>query len=344
MDRKLRMGPACYHVLHVIPPAVAHELNLFWDEGLRDEYGSPTYELVKGSHAPFMFEKVALAQSMKEHSVDVCMDVKPSTVAYLQTEGHDLHIIAGWRNQMPDYIVGRPGIDSLRALRGRRIGVIDKTDIIATMLSYWLAEDGVDPQTEVEWVRGVDPRIAERRLREGYVDAAMMSPIEAAPLLKAEELTLLLDIKKQYPKGRPDRVIAATGRAIREQPEQLTAFMKGMIRAYWFVRDPENTRVVRQMERRLRRESTDMTEPTRELVFASPEHAEQMPFPFDGLPTGLDQYLEEAVSLGTLDSAPDVEQLCKLDVTRAAYAELSTRDDVREDLERARVLASRMGY
>jgi hypothetical protein len=245
---------------------------------------------------------------------------------------------------MPDYIIGRPGVDSLRALRGRRVGVIDKSDIIATMLSYWLAEEGLDPQKDVEWVRGVDPRIAEQRLREGFVDAAMMSPIDARPLLAAEPFSLLLDIKKQYPGGRPDRVIAATGRAIREQPEQVTAFMRAVIRSYWFLRDPANVRFVRQLERRLRRQSTDLTEPTRELVFASAEHAEEMPFPIDGLPTGLEQYFQESVALGTLDAVPDVAQLCKLELSRAAFAELSARDDVREDLERARALAARLGY
>jgi hypothetical protein len=50
------------------------------------------------------------------------------------------------------------------------------------------------------------------------------------------------------------------------------------------------------------------------------------------------------VALGTLDAVPDVAQLCKLELSRAAFAELSARDDVREDLERARALAARLGY
>jgi hypothetical protein len=48
MARKLRFGPACYHVLHMIPIQVAHEMNFFYDCGLRDEDGKPDYEIVRG--------------------------------------------------------------------------------------------------------------------------------------------------------------------------------------------------------------------------------------------------------------------------------------------------------
>ncbi len=49
MARKLRFGPACYHVLHIIPVQIAHEMNFFYDEGLRDEDGKPNYEIVRGA-------------------------------------------------------------------------------------------------------------------------------------------------------------------------------------------------------------------------------------------------------------------------------------------------------
>ena len=94
MAKKLRFGPACYHVLHLIPIQIAHDMNFFCDEGLRDEDGKPNYEIVRGGMAPFMFEKETLAQRMKEQDIDIAMDVKPSTVAYLQKQGHELYIVA----------------------------------------------------------------------------------------------------------------------------------------------------------------------------------------------------------------------------------------------------------
>ncbi len=63
--------------------------------------------------------------------------------------------------------------------------------------------------------------------------------------------------------------------------------MKAMIRAYWFVRIKDNFAVTQAMERRLRRDSPDEDERARMAQFGSGDQAEMMPFPIDGLPTGL---------------------------------------------------------
>lgn len=344
MPRPLRIAPACYHVLHLVPPVIAHELGYFAEEGLVDETGRLTYELAPHGHAPFMFEKVALGQTMKERGIDITVDVKPSTIAYMQAHGHAVSIIAGWRNQMPELLIGQPGLTSLGDLRGKRIGVIDLQDVLMTVLSYWLLEAGLDPRQDVEWVRGVEPRRAVGALRAGAVEAAFANDFEAQPLFD-EGFTVLLDVQKQYPAGRPDRVIAATDRAIDERPDAIKSFIKGMVRAYWFMRkQPENLQVVQSVERRLRRQSPDPDEPRRALQFASAEHSERMPFPFDGLPTGLERYFDEAVSMGVLDTQPAVEQTCRLELARAAFAELAERADPLPDLERAKAVAARLGY
>ena len=94
---------------------------------------------------------------------------------------------------------------------------------------------------------------------------------------------MLLDVAAQYPDGRPDRVIAATGAVLEERPDDVVAFIRAMIRAYWFLRTmPENIGVTTAVERRLRRHSPDPDEPGGMLQFGSPEHAERMPFPIDG--------------------------------------------------------------
>lgn len=344
MPRPLRMGPSCYHVLHLVPPTVAHEMNFFFDEGLHDEDGRETYELVADCHAPFMFERLTLGQTMKERGIDVTMDVKPSTIAYLQKQGREIYIIAGWRNQQPFYIIGSPGMISLSDLKGKRIGVIDFDDILATVASYWLQREGVDAAHDIDWVTGIDTRRAPGALRDGRVDAAFVDHIDA-PQLLGEGRPKLLDVMEQYPHGRPDRVIAATARVIDEQPEEVKAFIKGMIRAYWFLRkQPDNIQVTQAIERRLRRRSPDPDERARMLQFGSAHHAEMMPFPIDGLPTGLEQYLEEAAVLGNVDGHVDVTSIARLDLAREAFAELAGREELRSDLERARQLVSRLGY
>jgi len=71
----LRFGPACYHVIHLSLPVAASEMNFFYDEGLRDENGEEMYEIVPHGLAPFSFEKMTLAQAMKDKYVDIATDV-----------------------------------------------------------------------------------------------------------------------------------------------------------------------------------------------------------------------------------------------------------------------------
>jgi hypothetical protein len=148
----------------------------------------------------------------------------------------------------------------------------------------------------------------------------------------------------KYPEGRPDRVIAATGVAIEEHPLEVKAFIKGMIRAYWFVRTQENFSITHAIEQRLRRESTDADERRRMAQFGSGVQAENMPFPVDGLPTGLDQYLEEARVMGSVGGAVDLSDIARLDLAEAAYAELNARPDVLDDRARVDQVISRIGY
>lgn len=339
----LRMGPSCYHVLHLVPPTIAHELNFFVDEGLRDEGGHAAYELVPDSHAPFMFERLTLWQTMKERGIDITMDVKPSTIAYLRQQGREIYVIAGWRNYMPFFVLGPEGTSSLRDIKGMRIGIIDPDDILVTMLSYWLIQEGLDPATDVQWVTGIDTRRGPGALRDGRADVAFCDKVDIEAL-RSEGYSLLLDVMEKYPNGRPDRVIAATGRAIEERPEQMKAFVKAMIRAYWFVRTKDNFAVTQATERRLRRDSHDEDERARMAQFGSGEQAEMMPFPIDGLPTGFDQYLKEAEVLGNIEAPMDPAEMSKLDFAREAFAELSSRPDVQGDLEAIREVVARIGY
>ena len=117
-----------------------------------------------------------------------------------------------------------------------------------------------------------------------------------------------------------------------------------MIRAYWFVRTKDNFPVTQAMEKRLRRDSPDEDERARMAQFGSEAQAEMMPFPIDGLPTGLDQYLVEAEVLGNIDGPIDTSEMSRLDFAREAFAELSTRPDVQENLETMRDVVARIGY
>src|SRR5262245_27351640 len=96
---KLRMAPSCYHVLHLMAVMAAHEMNYFYDEGLRTDDGLPAYEIGRDSMVPFGLEKLGIAQAMKEKAVDIALDVQTRTIFFQRSKGADIYIIAGWRNQ-----------------------------------------------------------------------------------------------------------------------------------------------------------------------------------------------------------------------------------------------------
>ena len=123
------------------------------------------------------------------------------------------------------------------------------------------------------------------------------------------------------------------------------ACIKGMIRAYWYMRkQPETYDQCLQVERRLRRESPDPDEQRRKPTCSSPANVEHLPFPYDGVPTNLEGYLQEAVEVGVLDEPPDMEKLGQLKLVQEGFKELEAREDLKEDLQRIKNLAGRLGY
>jgi ABC-type nitrate/sulfonate/bicarbonate transport system substrate-binding protein len=342
---KLRMAPVCYHVLHLIPAMVAHEMNFFDDEGLHDDDGLPNYEVVFDSIVPMGLEKLGVSQAAKEKAVDIILDVQTPTFFFQRARNADLYLIAGWRNQHTHVWIGTPGIKSLQDLKHKKIGISDFGSNKQWGISIWLRRAGLNPDRDVEWVRGIYHPIHIKSLKSGKVDCIPVSVWEAEEL-KKEGFTALVTLKDQYPRGRPERTVGATGKILEERPDLVKSFLKGMIRAYWFMRDqPKNFEYVSNLERRLRRQSPDPEERKVRLSCDSPILLESMPFPIDGLPTGFEELLEEEKFCGNLDfEVPDIKEVCALDLVKEAYAELSQRESLKPEIERMKKVVQRWGY
>jgi hypothetical protein len=87
LDGKLRIAPTCYHVLHLVPVMTAHEMNYFYDEGLRNAEGRAAYEILTNSMVPFGLEKLGISQAMKEKSIDIALDVQTRTAFLTALQG-----------------------------------------------------------------------------------------------------------------------------------------------------------------------------------------------------------------------------------------------------------------
>jgi ABC-type nitrate/sulfonate/bicarbonate transport system substrate-binding protein len=345
LDGKLRIAPTCYHMLHQVPVRAAHEMNYFYDEGLKTADGSLAYELLTDSMVPFGLEKFGISQAMKEKSVDIALDVQSRTIFYQRARGADIYIIAGWRNQHTNVWVGPPHIKSLTDLKGKRVGISDYNSIRHWAIQIQLKKAGLDLERDIEWVRvGVHSRLHMEAIRNGKVECAPVPPWYAEDLLK-EGCNALVSPADQYPDGRPERIIAATGRILEEHPDMVKAFLRAMIRSYWFVRDmPKNYEYITNLEKRLRLTSPDpeeraMREPR------SVRDLEAMPFPLDGKATGFEDMLKEEERLGELNyNVPPIKEVSAQDLAEEAYGELRARPELHDEYQRLSKIAERWGY
>ena len=345
LDGKLRIAPTCYHMLHQVPVRAAHEMNFFYDEGLKTAHGSLAYELLTDSMVPFGLEKLGISQAMKEKSVDIALDVQSRTVFYQRGRGADLYIIAGWRNQHTNVWVGPPHIKSLQDLKGKRVGISDFNSIRHWAIQIQLKKAGLDLDKDVEWVRiGVNSQLHKDAIRSGRVECAPVPPWYAEDLV-AEGCNILVSPADQYPDGRPERIIAATGRILEEKPDMVKAFLRGLVRSYWFVRDmPKNYEYITNLEKRIRLTSPD---PEERIIHAprSLRDLEAMPFPVDGRATGFEDMLKEEERLGELNyNVPPIKEVCAQDLVDEAFKELSARQDLQEEYQRLKKVEERWGY
>ncbi|MBV8084905.1 MAG: ABC transporter substrate-binding protein [Chloroflexi bacterium] len=343
MSRKLRIGPACYHTLHLLPPMVAHDMNFFYEEGLHDEFGNRSYELVTGGLSPFGWEKETLPRAMFDKGMDIAMDVLPTTVLLARQHGQDIYIIAGWRNQQPSWLVGAPDIKEPRQLKGKRIAVRDQGSIQWRALCGALVRAGLNPDTDVTFVDRVLYGEVPQTIAAGKVDAGMTLDLEG---VKAHGLNLLDNIAKHYPDGRPDRIIAATGKVLRDHPDLVQAYLRATIRAYWFIRkQPENLTYLAGLAHRMAVDSPNEEE---KQWWRFPESTAEkyagMPFPIDGMPTGFQQYFEEQVKIGEIKEIGEWNQILMLEPAREAYHELVARPELKAEATRAKDVAASFGY
>jgi hypothetical protein len=167
-----------------------------------------------------------------------------------------------------------------------------------------------------------------------------------AESLKKVGCNVLVVPKDQYPDGRPERIIAATGRILEERPDLVKSFLKGLIRSYWFVRDmPKNFEYLYNLDKRLRLQTPDPEERRHNATRYTPVGLESMPFPLDGRATGFEDMLREEDLIGGLDfEVPAIQDVCAQDLVTEAYQELRSRKELEPEYQRVQAIAGRYGY
>ena len=326
-----RIGTSHYHVGHIVPAMVAKEMTYFEQEGLVD------YDLFHGGLVPAVVEDIALRRAMKEKSVDIVTDVKPNSVFQLARRGEDVSIVGCWRNRQDWQFYGVKGMKDLSDLRGKRIGTRDRGGITHRVLSFHLKRAGLDPDKDVVFVHGArfhPHEKPEEALRSGEVECINLNAGDSRGLDK-EGYPILLESRKIYGGGRPDRVIIASRRMVEENPDLLTAYLRATIRAYWFMMDYGRSRpYLEALVRRLRMVCLEEEEAARSGL----EGGARLSLPFDGAPSvpGLEQMLAECREMGELDASFDLKPILRLEFVQRAFRELEACEAVKQERAAAR--------
>jgi len=327
-ERKVvRIGTSHYHVGHIVPAMVAHEMTYFEQEGLN------RYVFYHGGLIPAIAEKIALARAMKEKSVDIVPDVKPSSLFQLAARGEELFIVGCWRNRQDFQFFGAKGLKSLADLKGKKIGTRDIGGIGHTVFSLQLKRAGLDPAKDVTFVRGArfhPNEKPEETLRSGEVDCIHLHAYDARGL-DQEGYPMLLESRKLYPGGRPDRVIVATRRMVEQDSDLLMAYLRATIRAYWFMTDyARNRPYLEALVRRLRYACLDEEEAARSGL----EGGARLSLPIDGAPsaTGLEQMAWECKEMGEIGKDFELKPLLRLEFVQRAFKELQEREDLQDQI------------
>jgi ABC-type nitrate/sulfonate/bicarbonate transport system substrate-binding protein len=333
--KTVRIGPSHYHVGHVVPAMIAREMIYF------DEEGFAPYDIHFGGLIPAMVEKIALRRAMTEKGVDIVPDVKPTAVFNLASKGEDVFIVGCWRNRQNFRFFGSRGIKDLAGLKGKRIGIRDFGGIGQTVLKLHLQRAGLDPDKDVVYVRGArfhPHENPEAALRSGEIDCMHLQDFDPrCAALESEGYPVLLESRKVYPAGRPDRVIIATRRMVEKDGDLLTAYLRATIRAYWFLTDYERNRPYAEaLVRRLRKACLDEEEAGRSGV----EGGGRLVLPYDGAPgiAGLKEMSTEAKETGDLDPSFDLSSILRLEFVQQAFRELEARAELKEIRERVKAI------
>jgi hypothetical protein len=189
---------------------------------------------------------------------------------------------------------------------------------------------------------GNDPKHVDM-LRNGTVDAMPSFP-PFSKQLESDGFPILMDPRLVFPR-RPGKVTVATKRTIESRADELRAYFRGMIRAFWFMRDTANFDYLRKLESRLRSESHSDEE--RELfIVTSLEKVDGWALPIDGGVTtdSLKRIMEGMVAIGDLKAAIEVESLLRDDAVKAAFQDLRKRPELQAPYEKVKVVVEKYGF
>ena len=344
LDQPILIANSNYHVGHHVAIAVAQEQGYFSQEGLK-EFDYDSRGLIPGP-----LERDGLALAIKNHGVDIATAVDVEAAIHQRASGADLYIVGGWRYTPFLKWYGAKHVTDVSKLRGGRIGMREKEGLVEVFITDALRQAGVDPFRDVHWV--YDPVFGYRNnpvhmemLRAGKIDAITSQP-PFSDQLEREGYPMILDPNKIFPR-RPGKLTVATGQMIEKRSDELKAYFRAIIRAFWFMRDVKNFEYLRDLEARLRKTAThNEVERGTVAIVSSPDRVESWALPIDGAvsASAIERIVNEMVKKGPLARPLPVQDILRDDAVTEAFRQVSARPELKSALNVALAAQEKYGF
>ena len=158
-------------------------------------------------------------------------------------KGPDLKIVAAFTSKLTHDLVARPGINSAKDLRGKRVGVqvVGGSLWITAMLA--LEQLKIDPtRDDIRVLTIGDQTVLAQALETGVIDAA---PLDTAfsQKLKKKGFPILVELNKTNSRTVSSTVVVLNS-FLHSQPQILENLLKALIEGAAFTLAPENKPVV----------------------------------------------------------------------------------------------------
>lgn len=330
---KIVMSAGHYHVNHRVPALLAVACGYFAEEGL------PQVEVIATGN-----DERTVA-GLADNSIQFGLDPKPSAVVQASASGQDVYIIGGWRNQSNHLFITTDDIQSVHDLKGKRIGVREvKGCIGGRQIFLFLAKHGLNPDKDVEFVKapGSSIHLHAPHLEAGDYSACVISSQHKKEAL-AKGYKVQANFGEFYPGGYPDRVLATNGAMIRDNPSVVESFLRGMIRAYRYIRTPGNhDEALKVIER-----SGIDPGPDEDLEkWYTRERLPGIIFPLNGScpVVGLETVIDQEKEQGTIPSDFTLERVLRPEFVENANNSLNSRPALAAELKRLQAVLREMGW
>jgi NitT/TauT family transport system substrate-binding protein len=225
-------------------------------------------DVLKFSHEKDMFKKHGLDMSMI-YFADETMSTRavasgtasaataPVTdVLRAVSDGAPMKIIMVNIDRFDHLFIARPGINSPKDLKGKKIAVVRYGSLTDIATRIFLRSWGMDPSKDVQFLELGNAPIRAAALSAGGIDATPMT-LSFMPVAKRAGFNVIFDMSTIQMRFA-NRGVVASDRLIKEQPEIVKAIVAGFVEGTRYWKDhPEEAKAYLKQTHRLPDEEID---------------------------------------------------------------------------------------